>query len=202
MLGLLSSGTELSGYDIKKWFNWAIRLFYSPPAYSQIYSELKRFEQQGLVSSRVDGGVRNRRMYKITDAGLSAVTSWANEEPVEPPTLKHNPLLRVTLGHLAHPGRLKEILTEHVAYAEQMQQTAATEARWTGKQPAWAYANLALRWTEQYYAAERDLTLQMIEDLDEVESAFAGRPEGAAKFPVREYWYEVEQGIAAEHRED
>lgn len=42
LLGMLSGGDELSGYDIKKWFNWTIRFFYSSPAYSQIYSELKR----------------------------------------------------------------------------------------------------------------------------------------------------------------
>ena len=74
LLGMLSGGAELSGYDIKKWINWAIQFFYSSPAYSQIYSELKRLERLGLVTSRVDAGVRSRRMYKITDSGLVAVT--------------------------------------------------------------------------------------------------------------------------------
>ncbi|MGE2834720.1 PadR family transcriptional regulator [Mycobacterium sp. SMC-4] len=195
---MLTGGDELSGYDIKKWINWAIRFFYSSPAYSQIYSELKRLERLGFVSSRVDSGVRNRRMYKITESGMAAVTRWVNEEPVEPPTLKHNPLLRVMLGHLLNPGRLREILTEHAAYAEQLQQAAATEVRWTTEQPAWAYARLALRWSEQYYAAERDLALQMIKELDAVEEAFGeGGPEGL-QFPVREYWYEVERRIADE----
>ncbi|MGE2734693.1 PadR family transcriptional regulator [Mycolicibacterium vaccae] len=198
LLGMLSGGAELSGYDIKKWINWAIRFFYSSPAYSQIYSELKRLERLGLVSSRVDTGIRNRRMYKITDAGLAAVTRWANDEPVEPPTLKHNPLLRVMLGHLHNPGRLREILSEHVAYAEQLHEAAATEARWTTEQPAWAYARLALRWSEQYYAAERDLALQMIKELDAVEETFGEGGLEDVQFPVREYWYEVERRIAAE----
>ncbi|WP_369803689.1 PadR family transcriptional regulator [Mycobacterium sp. NAZ190054] len=199
---MLSGGAELSGYDIKKWINWAIRFFYSSPAYSQIYSELKRLERLGLVSSRVDAGIRSRRMYKITESGLAAVTRWANEEPVEPPTLKHNPLLRVMLGHLHNPGRLREILAEHAAYAEQLQQAAATEVRWTGEQPAWSYARLALRWSEQYYAAERDLALQMIKELDAVEETFGeSGPEGV-QFPVREYWYEVERRIAAEDSSD
>ena len=61
LLGMLSGGDELSGYDIKKWINWAIQFFYSSPAYSQIYSELKRLERLGLVSSRVDAGARSRR---------------------------------------------------------------------------------------------------------------------------------------------
>jgi DNA-binding PadR family transcriptional regulator len=198
LLGLLTSGDELSGYDIKKWTNWAIRFFYPSPAYSQIYSELKRLERLGLVSSRVDAGIRSRRMYKITNAGQAAVSRWINDEPVEPPSLKHNPMLRVMLGHLLKPGRLREILTEHAAYAEQLQQAAATEVRWTSEQPAWAYARLALKWSEQYYAAERELALQMIKDLDVVEEAFGENGPEDVQFPVREYWYEVERRIAAE----
>ncbi|MEZ0341098.1 PadR family transcriptional regulator [Mycobacterium sp. pV006] len=202
LLGMLSGGDELSGYDIKKWINWAIRFFYSSPAYSQIYSELKRLERLGLVSSRVDAGIRSRRMYKITETGLAAVTGWANDEAVEPPTLKHNPVLRVMLGHLLNPGRLREILTEHAAYAEQLHQAAATEVRWTTDQPAWAYARLALRWSEHYYAAERDLALQMIKELDEVEQSFGEGGFEGVQFPVREYWYEVERHIAAEEEHE
>lgn len=195
---MLSGGDELSGYDIKKWFNWTVRFFYSSPAYSQIYSELKRLEQQGLVTSRVDAGVRSRRMYQITDQGMAAVTRWANDEPVEPPTLKHNPVLRVIFGHLMNPGRLREILTAHVAHVEEMHRAAAAEARWTGEEPAWAYARLALRWSEDYYAAERELALRMIKDLDEVDETFAKGTEDGTKFPVRDYWYEVERRLAAE----
>ncbi|WP_275995403.1 MULTISPECIES: PadR family transcriptional regulator [Mycolicibacterium] len=195
---MLSGGEEMSGYDIKKWINWAIRFFYSSPAYSQIYSELKRLERLGLVSSRVDAGVRSRRMYKITESGLAAVTRWANEDPVEAPTLKHNPILRMMLGHLLKPGRLREILAGHAAYAEQLQQAAATEVRWTSEQPAWSYARLALKWSEQYYAAERELALQMIKDLDAAEEAFGEAGREGVQFPMPEYWYEVERRIAAE----
>ena len=198
LLGMLSGGDELSGYDIKKWFNWTVRFFYSSPAYSQIYSELKRLEKHGLVTSRVDAGVRSRRMYQITALGLTAVTRWANDEPVEPPTLKHNPLLRVIFGHLMYPGRLREVLTAHVAHVEQMHQAAATDARLAGEEPAWAYARLALRWSEDYYAAERELALRMIKDLDEVEEIFAKVTEDGTKFPVRDYWYEVERRAAEE----
>jgi hypothetical protein len=102
------------------------------------------------------------------------------------------------LGHLLQPGRLREILTEHADYAERMHHAAATEARWTGDQPAWAYAGLALKWSERYYAAERELALQMIKDLDEVEAQFAEKGVQNIEFPVREYWYEVERRIESE----
>lgn len=199
---MLTSGEELSGYDIKKWINWAIRFFYSSPAYSQIYSELKRLEKLGLVSSRVDSGIRSRRMYKITNDGQAAVRRWINEEPVEPPSLKHNAMLRVMLGHLLEPGRLRDILTEHAAYADQLHQAAALEVRWTGEQPAWGYAQLALKWSEQYYAAERERTMQMIKDLDAVEDAFTNNGAEDVQFPVPEYWYELERRIAEEDASD
>jgi DNA-binding PadR family transcriptional regulator len=196
LLGMLSYEHELSGYDIRKYIDWSMRFFYGSPAYSQIYSELKKLEQLELVTSRVDhsGGARSRRLYKITESGLAAVTHWADEAPVDPPVLKHNPLLRVTFGHLTNPARLKEILAEHVAFADEMQRKAAKDARWSAADPAWAYARVALQWAERYYASERELALQMIKDLDEAEAVFpveVARRE--APWPAPEFWYEIEK---------
>lgn len=105
LLGLLSYEQELSGYDVRKWIGWTMRFYYGSPAYSQIYSELKKLEHLGLVTSRVEntGGARSRRLYKITASGLAEVTRWANEESFDPPSLKHGPLLRMTFGHLSTP---------------------------------------------------------------------------------------------------
>lgn len=198
LLGMLSYEQELSGYDIRKWSDWSLRFYYGSPAHSQIYSELRKLEKLGLVTSRVENtsGARSRRLYKITELGLDAVTRWANEAPVDPPVLKHSPLLRVTLGHLTNPTKLKEILAEHVAYADGMQREAAKDARWAGVDPAWAYARVALQWAERYYANERELALTMIKDLDEAEAAFPQIAEGTTgkiPWPATEYWYEIEK---------
>ena len=203
LLGMLSYEHELSGYDIRKWIDWSMRFFYGSPAYSQIYSELKKLEQFGLVTSRVEdtGGTRNRRLYKITDAGLDAVKQWAEEAPVDPPVLKHSALMRVTFGHLTSPARLKEVLQEHLAYVDDMHRKASKDARWSGVEPTWAYARVALQWAERYYASERELTLKMIKDLDEAEAEFAqARDEGGAKvrWPTPDYWYEIEKKADAE----
>jgi DNA-binding PadR family transcriptional regulator len=198
LLGMLSYEHELSGYDMRKWIDWSMRFYYGSPAYSQIYTELKKLEALGLVTSRVDhgDGARSRRLYRITDTGLSAVTEWAQRAPVDPPVLKHNPLLRVTLGHLTTPARLKEILTDHVAYADDMQRAAAKDAKWAGADPAWSYARVALQWAQRYYAAERELALTMIAELDDAEAAFPrvgvdGRTQ--VPWPATEFWYQIEQ---------
>jgi DNA-binding PadR family transcriptional regulator len=179
-----------------------MRFYYGSPAYSQIYTELKKLEKLGLVTSRSDDtGARNRRLYKITPAGLDAVTQWANEAPVDPPNLKHGPLLRVTLGHLTTPERLKEVLAEHVAYADEMHRNAEKDARWAGADPSWAYARVALKWAERYYANERELALKMIKELDEAEASFPRVGEGGrtkTPWPTPEYWYEVEKQAEAD----
>lgn len=203
LLALLSYEQELSGYDIRKWIGWTLRFVYGSPAYSQIYSELKKLERLGLVTSRVEntGGTRSRRLYKITETGLDAVSRWANEAPVDPPVLKHSPLLRVTFGHLTTPERLKELLQEHVAYVEKMHREATKDARWAGADPSWAYARVALQWAERYYANERELALKMIKELDEAEAAFprAGKGEPAKMpWPTTEFWYEIERKANAE----
>ena len=51
VLGLLSFDEELSGYDVKKWADWSLRFFYWAPSYSQIYGELHKLEELGLVVS-------------------------------------------------------------------------------------------------------------------------------------------------------
>lgn len=203
LLGMLSGGDELSGYDIKKWTNWVLRFFYQSPAYSQIYSELKKMEELGLVTSRMDNdaGARSRRLYRITPAGLDAVAGWTSEAPYDPPTLKHSVLLRVIFGHLTEPQKLRELLSEHIAYCDRMQRNAGIEARATEEQPVWAYAKVALKWAERYYAAERELALELVKDLDEAEAEFGrARQAGGAgiDWPEREYWYEVEERVKQE----
>ena len=202
LLGMLSYEYELSGYDIRKWIEWSMRFFYGSPAYSQIYSELKKLEQLGLVTSRVENsGTRNRRLYSITGEGLDAVTRWANDSPLDPPVLKHSALLRVTLGHLTDPARLKEILQEHLAYADEMHRNAAKDAKWAGADPSWAYARVALNWAERYYANERELTLKMIKELDEAEAEFPRVGDGGrtkVPWPAPDYWYEIEKKADAD----
>lgn len=200
LLGLMSYGTELSGYDIRKWIDWSMRFYYGSPAYSQIYSELKKLEKLGFLTSRVDGtGTRNRRLYKITESGLDAVTRWARESRVEPPTLKHPAIVRVTMGHLSDPAALKKMLEEHIAYIDEMRHDAAKVAKWAGVVPSWAYAKIALDWAERYYESERELTLKLIKDLDEAEAKFPKVGEGA-KIPVPDptFWYEIERKADAE----
>ena len=169
VLGLLSFGEELSGYDLKRWADWSLRFFYWSPSFSQIYSELRRLEKLGLATSRIEtrDDVRGKRMYRITEAGRDALGGWAADEHVDPVVLKHGVMLRLWLGHLSSPDRLRAVLVEHREQSERMRVRAEVDREGASAEPGWAYPELVLRWAERYYADERDRAELMLAELDE-----------------------------------
>ncbi|MFT4084780.1 MAG: PadR family transcriptional regulator [Nocardioides sp.] len=186
VLGLLSFGEELSGYDLKKWADWSLRFFYWAPSFSQIYGELHKLEALGLTSSRVvtKDDLRNKRLYAITEAGQATLARWASEAPVETPVLKHGVMLRMWLGHTTDPDKLRAMLTEHRDRSEKMRVRAAADAEGSADEPGWAYPQLVLQWSERYYADERDRADAMLADLDRVsriaQESAPGRTPGSA----------------------
>ncbi|WP_330329903.1 PadR family transcriptional regulator [Streptomyces sp. NBC_00536] len=183
VLGLLSFGEELSGYDLKKWSDRSLTFFYWSPSFSQIYSELKRLEKAGYATSRLvaqETGTRDKRVYRITDEGMEAVRTWAREAPVDPPVLKHGPMLRLWLGHLLEPEQMREVLARHQEFAEQMRLRAVADVEVAKDEAAWAHPALTLKWAERYYASERDLAAAMLEDIEALEAARAAARADAA----------------------
>ncbi|WP_084519747.1 PadR family transcriptional regulator [Nocardia mexicana] len=178
VLGMLSHAEELSGYDLKKWADWSLQFFYWSPSFSQIYAELKRLEKHGYVTSRAvlsEDGVRGKRMYAITASGREAVAHWVNHSPVEAPVLKHSVMLRTWLGHLAEPDRLREILTEHIDYAERMRRRAQADAEGADTNPDWAYPSAVLRWCVRHYEAEQEFARDLLADLGKLEKRGGSR---------------------------
>jgi len=155
VLGLLSLGQELSGYDLWQWAQH-LRFFYWSPAHSQIYGELRRLEERGLVTSRkvVQEHRPDKRLYRITEAGLAEARRWFDQAPVEATVMKHSVALRLFFGHLARPERLQEILTE---YADALQRTLAelTAVR-EGLRASdqFRFPELVAEWGLAYYQAE------------------------------------------------
>jgi len=170
VLGLLSFGEELSGYDLKKWADWSLRFFYWAPSYSQIYGELRKLEEAGFATSRVlaKDDVRSKRLYRITPEGEKAVAAWASNAPVESPVLKHGVMLRMWLGHASDPEKLRAVLLEHREHSEKMRIRAAADAEGASSEPGWAYPEMVLHWAERYYADERDRADAMLAELDAV----------------------------------
>jgi len=65
-----------SGYDIKTVVDRSTRFFWAA-SYGQIYPELRRLEQDGLIEGEdAPSGGRSRRVYKLTKAGRDARREW------------------------------------------------------------------------------------------------------------------------------
>lgn len=168
VLGILSFGRELTGYDIKNWSDAILHFFYWSPATSQIYTELRRLEDLGLVSSRTVARdeVRDKTVYAITPIGTEALRSWQATVDAEAPVLKHGVLLRIWLGHLAEPDRLREQIAEHRARLHAELAAAKESQEQADAQPDWAYPALVASWAVRRIESEIELTDSMLIDLD------------------------------------
>jgi DNA-binding PadR family transcriptional regulator len=171
VLGLLSFGTELSGYDLKKWADHSLSLFFWSPASSQIYAELRRLEEPGYVTSREvpQDELRNKRVYRITEAGREQLTTWLETEEIGSPVLKHPVLMRVWLGHLIGSQRLREVIEEHRDRTATRLEDLHRDLDIVSARENWAYPELIIRWADRYYQAERDNAEQLLQELDAVE---------------------------------
>jgi PadR family transcriptional regulator, regulatory protein AphA len=75
ILGFLSLGPR-SGYDIKSAVDRSTRFFWAA-SYGQLYPELRRLEQEGLIEGEDSPtGGRGRRVYQLTEAGRVALKEW------------------------------------------------------------------------------------------------------------------------------
>src|ERR1700746_3140847 len=75
ILGMIAFG-RTTGYDIKQFVDNTIRHFWAA-SYGQIYPELRRLEDRGLIRGRPEpSGARARTVYQLTDAGRQALQGW------------------------------------------------------------------------------------------------------------------------------
>jgi DNA-binding PadR family transcriptional regulator len=168
VLGFLSLHQELSGYELRKRAQ-NLRFFYWSPAQSQIYVELRRLLKLGLVEAREveQSGKPDKRLYKINARGFEELSRWLNEGAVEPPVLKHSVALRLFFGHLAEPGRLREVLEGFIRDTEQTLADLTAVRESIKDNPRLRYPALVALWGLRYYGAELETAREMLERLPE-----------------------------------
>jgi PadR family transcriptional regulator, regulatory protein AphA len=117
ILGMLSLGAG-TGYEIKRAIDLSTRFFWSA-SYGQIYPELHRLEQRGLVEGRPDprGGVK-RTSYRLTQAGEAALHAWLTDRESYTFELRDEGLLRLFFGDLLTPAEVVENLRARQAFCE------------------------------------------------------------------------------------
>ncbi len=92
ILGLLAH-EDLTGYEIKKRMDTALRFFWGA-SFGSIYPTLKGLVEDGLAIKADTAGERNKITYSITDAGRIYLKNWL-EVPVEKDELRYETLLKL-----------------------------------------------------------------------------------------------------------
>jgi DNA-binding PadR family transcriptional regulator len=108
VLGMLRLGKR-NGYEIKQLVDRSVRFFWTA-SYGQIYPELKRLEEGGLVSSADDPqGGRQRRAYTLTEAGEQALVDWLRADSGPGQELRDEALLKIFFTDAIEPAEAAAI---------------------------------------------------------------------------------------------
>ena len=172
ILGLLTFGDELTGYEIKQRADFTLRFYWVSPAMSQIYTELRRLTDRGLVTAdaRKDGG-REVTSYAITDAGQAALRDWLDGTPAGFPVLKHTVLLRLLIGHASEPAQTRRMLVDYLDELEQATADLAEvrEALRGADRPGepFRFPSLVADWGLDYFAAEGRHARRALDSLED-----------------------------------
>jgi PadR family transcriptional regulator, regulatory protein AphA len=98
-----------SGYEIKALVDTSTRFFWAA-SYGQIYPELKRLAEMGLVvGSDTPTGGRKRTVYEITADGEEELKAWLRRPP-ETYELRDEGLLKLFFAEVLEPAEAVEIV--------------------------------------------------------------------------------------------
>jgi PadR family transcriptional regulator, regulatory protein AphA len=143
VLGLLSLGPR-SGYDIKTVVDRSTRFFWAA-SYGQIYPELRRLEEEGLIEGEdAPNGGRGRRVFKLTAAGRKALEAWllGPETTIE---YRDESLLRLFFADALPREQAVQLLEGRKrGHEEFLAVLRAIDARPGGKDPD--FVDLVLNW--------------------------------------------------------
>jgi DNA-binding PadR family transcriptional regulator len=168
LLGLLTFGDELTGYELKQRADATLRFYWVSPAMSQVYSELARLRKHGLVLARTG---RDTTTYQISEQGRIALEGWMRESAPGFPVLKHPVALRLLLGHVVDLETTLSMLRDHVRALDK-ERAALLEVRegLRGRdapgQP-FRHPSLVADWGLDYLDNERRIVTTLIERLQE-----------------------------------
>lgn len=122
ILGMVSREAR-SGYEIKAAVDGSTRFFWAA-SYGQIYPELKRLSEAGLVEgSDAPRGGRKRTVYAITAEGMEALKEWLREAPATFET-RDEGLLKLFFSGVLPPeeatGTLQTLREHRLGVAERL----------------------------------------------------------------------------------
>jgi DNA-binding PadR family transcriptional regulator len=166
LLGLLTFGEPLTGYELKQRADRTLRFYWTAPAMSQVYSELARLHRHGLVEKHGQG---RATAYALTSEGEDALRRWLAGTPAGFPVLKHPVALRLMLAALVEPVDTRRMLCEHLD-AVAAEHAALLEVRESlagadGPGEVFHHPAMVAQWGLSYLANEERTVTELLEQL-------------------------------------
>jgi DNA-binding PadR family transcriptional regulator len=107
-----------TGYEIKQLVDVSARFFWTT-SYGQIYPELKRLEQAGLIEGEAaPTGGRNRTVYSLTSAGERTLDEWLASRGELVWELRDEGLLKLFFSEGRDPDEVVELMRSARARSE------------------------------------------------------------------------------------
>jgi DNA-binding PadR family transcriptional regulator len=163
ILGMIALGKS-SGYDIKRLVDDATSNFW-PASYGQIYPDLRRLEDAGLIrgESEPTGG-RARTVYELTEAGNAALRQWLQSDLERMFEVRDEALLRLFFSDFGPPEQRLEVVRAMRNWHQRvLDQLRKLDPRAAGPQLTWEFGTGLHQWivqwceaTERRLAAETD----------------------------------------------
>jgi PadR family transcriptional regulator, regulatory protein AphA len=146
VLGLLA-GRPMTGYDLARTFDGSLAHVW-PASHSQIYPELARLADAGLIRQSASGS-RGKRIYEITPDGLDEIRAWLRTEPDH--GSRNSAFLRVFFLWLMEPAEAIGFLEDEARFHEETLRgfEAVADQPPSDREGAWAF-RLALEWGMRY----------------------------------------------------
>ncbi|MER5542263.1 PadR family transcriptional regulator [Streptomyces sp. NPDC002589] len=110
---------EASGYELSKAFDVSLANFW-PATPQQLYRELERLAQDGLVQARTVQQERrpNKRMFTLTEAGRAELGAFAAEPPKRPTAVRDELLIKIQAMDGGEPEVTRALIEERRGWAQ------------------------------------------------------------------------------------
>jgi PadR family transcriptional regulator AphA len=151
LLGLLAEEPG-SGYDLMRKFDLSLANVW-PATQSQIYTELTRLADAGLITVSAEGP-RGRKEYAITGEGRAELRKWMLD-PAPPQPVRYPLLLRTFFLNAIEPDEARDLLARGKDRAIQRREELCKlqdSVDWEDGDPLSVYGRLALEWALRYTA--------------------------------------------------
>src|SRR5436305_12327960 len=126
ILGMIAFGKH-TGYDIKQLVDKSTRHFWAA-SYGQIYPELRRLEEAGLIRGRSEpSGARARTVYELTGAGQTELLAWLGSDGEPVYELRDEGMLKLFFSDALPERRIENVRQMRLRQERKLEQLRSIE---------------------------------------------------------------------------